>query len=372
MSNKSGTQTITTKRLLLRRFTLADAPAMYHNWATDEKTVEFLSWDIHESENLTRALIGQWIENYKSSEYYNWLIEYEGEPVGNISVVRQSKAYYGFKELGYCLGSRWWNLGLMSEAVSAVCDYLFRETETHRIVIRHAVANTGSGRVAEKCGFTFEGIEREAYINRDGRFCDIRVNSLLRHEWKRMGSKDRIVLETERLRIRPMTSDDFEAVHAYAGNSENTKYMLFGTNDEKATMDFLRMCECEWAHKEVNTFEFAIELKENGKVIGGCDISFDETEGCVGWILHRDWWNRGLITEAGKALIDYAFETLGLLRITATCDTENAASRRVMEKLGMTQEGKFRKNRYYREAWHDEYHYAILREEWEAQNAQTR
>lgn len=371
MAKETGTQTIRTPRLILRKFRTDDSPAMYRNWATDEKTIKYLSWDTHESENLTRALLSQWIENYKSSEYYNWAMEYEGEVIGSISIVRQSKDYYSFKEFGYCMGSRWWNMGLMSEAVSALVDHFFRETNTHRLVIRHAVENIGSGKVAEKSGFTREGIERGAYVTRDGQYMDIVVHSLLKSEWERMGTCDRLILETPRLRLRPMTAADFDAVHAYAGSQENTRYMLWGTNTKAETRAFLRMCERTWAQDTTDSYNFAIEDRDTGSVIGGCSIDTENGEGCLGWILHRDRWNRGITTEAGAAMMRYGFETLGLHRIYATCDTNNIGSYRVMEKLGMKREGTFRKNRFYHNTWHDEHHYAILKEEWEEQHAEA-
>jgi len=370
MTNWSGTQTIRTPRLILRRFELSDAHAMYTNWATDEKTVKFLSWDIHESENLTRALLSQWIENYKSSEYYNWAIEYEGEAIGNISVVRQSKTYYGFKELGYCLGSHWWNLGLMSEAVSAVCDYFFLETDTHRLVIRHAVDNSGSGRVAEKCGFTREGIEREAYISRDGHYCNLRVNSLLRHEWERMGTKDRVVLETERLILRPLCMDDAEDVFEYASDPEVTKYMFFGgSKDIRETKRYLKKCECKWSQKFPDEFTFALILRDTGKLIGASSITFENGTVELGWVLSRNFHKQGFAAEAGCAMIQHVFNHSDYTRIIARCDAENYGSWRVMEKLGMVREAVYRNAR---PNGHNELEYAILREEWEAQNAQAR
>lgn len=361
----TGTQTITTPRLTLRRFRLDDAAAMYRNWATDEKTVKYLSWDMHESENLTRALLRQWIENYKSSEYYNWALEYEGEVIGNISIVRKSDQYYEFMEFGYCMGSRWWNLGLMSEGVSAAAGYLFRETGINRLVIRHAAENIASGKVAEKCGFSREGIERGAYVGRDGRHMDIVVNSLLKSEWERMGTQDRLVLETERLILRPMTTEDFDDAYTYMGNEENTKFMFSGVSDEKETRHFLESCERIWAKDELNIVEFAMVDRSTSKVIGDIGLSPEDDHGYIWWILHRDYWNRGLTTEAAKEILRYGFETLGLKRIIATCDSGNIGSWRVMEKLGMEREAVYRKTR---PNGHDEYAYAILREEWETRN----
>ena len=86
-------------------------------------------------------------------------MEYEGMPIGNISVVRLSeKSEYA--ELGYCMGYAYWNKGLMPEAAKAVIDFLFSEVGGNHVGISHAVKNPASGKVAQKCGLTFAGTKR--------------------------------------------------------------------------------------------------------------------------------------------------------------------------------------------------------------------
>ncbi len=82
-------------------------------------------------------------------------------------------------------------------------------------------------------------------------------------------------------------------------------------------------------------------------------------------MLHRDHHGQGYATEAARALLGYGFEELDLHRIIATCQPENPASYRVMEKLGMRREGHFRQciDRG-QGVWWDEYFYALLKDEW--------
>jgi ribosomal-protein-alanine N-acetyltransferase len=184
-----------------------------------------------------------------------------------------------------------------------------------------------------------------------------------------------IILETRRMLLRPFSSGDFDAVHSYASSPENVKYMIWGPNNEQATKIFLAECEKKWAEEPVSEYEFAIVLKETGNVIGGCGIYLNKEryEAMLGWILHRDYWKRGLMPEAASALLGFGFGKLGLHRIYAICNAENYGSYRVMEKIGMRREAHFIKNRYGRageaEKWYDEYHYAILSEEWRKLNA---
>ncbi len=148
MITQKGTQTIRTKRLILRRFTTGDAQAMYENWANDERVTHYLTWCPHESPEATRQLLELWCAAYENPDTYNWVMEYEGTPIGNISVVRlNEKCEYA--ELGYCMGYAYWNKGFMSEAAKAVIDYLFAEIGINRVGIFHAVKNPASGRAAQ-------------------------------------------------------------------------------------------------------------------------------------------------------------------------------------------------------------------------------
>ena len=110
-------------------------------------------------------------------------------------------------------------------------------------------------------------------------------------------------------------------------------------------------------------------LKETGQLIGHMVFHpwFAPRTYEIGWVFHPGWHGRGYATEAARALLDYGFRELGLHRIIATCQPENPASYRVMEKIGMRREGHFRKCIYRGgETWWDEYFYAILAEEWGA------
>lgn len=177
-------------------------------------------------------------------------------------------------------------------------------------------------------------------------------------------------LETERLILRDLGVVDLEPMQAYAGCPENVKYMDWGPNSEEETRRFLAECE-QWQNSPTRLhYDFAIVCKQDGRMIGSCGIYLNEelNEGMLGWILHRDYWKRGYMPEAARALLAFGFEDLRLHRIYATCDADNYGSWRVMEKSAMRREGHFLKKRLRRtpkgHEWCDEYHYAMLAEEW--------
>jgi len=179
-------------------------------------------------------------------------------------------------------------------------------------------------------------------------------------------------LNTQRLILRPFVKEDFDAVHAYASDINNVRYMIWGPNGEKDTRAFIEDCLCKAEESPRLNYDFAITLKGAGRLIGGCGIYLNKegTEGMLGWILHRDYWKQGYMPEAAKALLRFGFETLKLHRVYATCNADNYGSWRVMEKCGMRREAHFRKNRFGRvgteQVWYDELHYAMLDEEWAA------
>lgn len=182
MLTHQGTQTLTTNRLILRRFREDDACQMLHNWANDMRVAEFLSWNPHGNIEDTKAIIEKWVIRTEKSDHYDWGIEIDGNLIGSINIIDFSERDE-WCELGYCIGYQYWNKGYMTEAVNAVVDYLFSKVNFHRIVIRNATDNPASGRVAEKCGFIFEGIQRGLMKDRADDFYDMEVRAILREDW---------------------------------------------------------------------------------------------------------------------------------------------------------------------------------------------
>ena len=181
--NNRGTQTIETQRLILRRFTVEDAPAMYKNWASDPEVTRYLTWPTHGSADISRAVLSDWIPRYADGAYFNWAIVWKatGRAIGNISVVTLIEDICA-AELGYCLSRAYWGRGIMPEALKAVIDYLFNSVQLNRIAACHDVNNPKSGRVMEKAGMKREGILRQAGKNNQG-ICDIALHAIIRKDW---------------------------------------------------------------------------------------------------------------------------------------------------------------------------------------------
>lgn len=147
-----GTLPLQTSRLALRRFSPADARAMFENWAGDPQVMEPAHIHPHSSVEITRQLLGLWQSQYTQPDCYRWCID--------APACRAAGAIYVFQweegdrcSVAYCLCRALWNRGYMTEALGAVADFLLNQVGCSRVECAHAADNPASGRVMEKCGF---------------------------------------------------------------------------------------------------------------------------------------------------------------------------------------------------------------------------
>ena len=184
MLTHKGTQRIETDRLILRKARKEDAQPMFRNWASDPEVTKYLTWPTYENVETAHQILDQWVREYDSPHYYQWMIVLKelGEPIGSISVVRQND-HVEEAEIGYCIGSHWWHNGIMTEALNAVIEYLFVEVGMNRIAARHDPNNPHSGGVMRKCGMKYEGTHRSCDRNNQG-ICDTAQYAILRSQWR--------------------------------------------------------------------------------------------------------------------------------------------------------------------------------------------
>lgn len=143
-------------------------------------------------------------------------------------------------------------------------------------------------------------------------------------------------IRTERLVLRPVTMGDVDSTHAYASDLENTKFMMFLPYESpEETKEAVQKAVAEWLKPEPEFCEFAIT--KDGEHIGGITLYIveDRTVGELGWVLSKHHWRHGYVSEAARAMVIYAREQWGIKRLFACCDSENAPSYHVMQRLGM-------------------------------------
>jgi [ribosomal protein S5]-alanine N-acetyltransferase len=149
------------------------------------------------------------------------------------------------------------------------------------------------------------------------------------------------VLETERLVLRPMVADDLDELMSVFGDAE----VMASFRAEPLSRDQVRSwIERNLGHQREHGFGlFAACLRDSGRLIGDCGLELMEVSGErvaeLGYDFRSDCWNRGYATEAGRAVRDYAFGTLGLPRLVSLIQPGNPASERVAQKIGLTRIG---------------------------------
>ena len=184
MINHKGTISLETERLRLRKFTEEDAEDMYNNWASDTEVTKYLTWPAHSSIEVSKKVIDMWIDNYKDMEYYQWAIELKEirQVIGTISLMNIDNNIENC-EVGYCIGRKFWNKGITTEAFSSIINFAFNQVGFERITARHHVDNSASGRVMEKCGLKYEGLLRKISRNSSGELVDCKYYSILKDEY---------------------------------------------------------------------------------------------------------------------------------------------------------------------------------------------
>ena len=174
-------------------------------------------------------------------------------------------------------------------------------------------------------------------------------------------------IETTRLWLRHFSDNDCAPFMAYRNDPEVARYQSWeGITESEARALIQEVKEIQpWTLGE--WLQIAIEFKETGMLVGDCAVKIqedDERQAEIGYTLARAYQGRGIASEAVSCVLEYAFASLGLHRVIAITDVENAPSVALLERLGLRREGHFRQNIWFKGKWGDEYLYAILREEW--------
>lgn len=150
-----------------------------------------------------------------------------------------------------------------------------------------------------------------------------------------------VVLETPRLTLREFAEEDVEAIHVYAGDPEVTRFTSWGPNTPEATAAILGGWLRDQKVSPRTECTLAIVRKEDGILIGGVGFGLtDWSKGTAnfGYVLQKAAWGKGYATEASRAVVNLAFDELGLRKLVAHCEPANAASLSVLNSLGFSQD----------------------------------
>ena len=172
-------------------------------------------------------------------------------------------------------------------------------------------------------------------------------------------------LETDRLTMRKILPSDCADMYDYSYRPETSRYLLWSPHaNPRYTKKYLSFIQS--AYRNETFYDFALVDKNSGKMIGTCGFtSFDlqNNSAEIGYVLHPDFWGKGLAREAVMRLMAFGFAELRLHRMTAKIMTENTASKRVAEKCGMRHEATYVESMLIKGAYETIDEYAILAKE---------
>jgi ribosomal-protein-alanine N-acetyltransferase len=183
MLNHCGSETIETKRLILRKFGYNDTDDMLKYWISDTDIQLMYSEPVYSTKEEVGELLKKYIDSYENKDYYRWALIHKEKNVciGQIAFfLVDNKNHFG--EIEYCVGKDFQGAGLATEAACALIDFGFEKVNFHRIQICHKEHNLASKGVIKKCGFKFEGGLRDFFFMGDT-YVTRMYYSLLKDEW---------------------------------------------------------------------------------------------------------------------------------------------------------------------------------------------
>jgi [ribosomal protein S5]-alanine N-acetyltransferase len=176
-----------------------------------------------------------------------------------------------------------------------------------------------------------------------------------------------VVLTGPRLVLREFALGDLEELYAFTSRPDMSRYQAWGPNTRGDAQEYIGRA-CAAARDEPRgAFILAVVLAATGRVVGAGDLYIRSERfrsGEIGYLIDPAYWGQGFATEVARLLLGFGFDSLHLHRIAGTCDPRNAASARVLEKIGIRYEGCMRETLLIRDGWRDSSLYSILEQEW--------
>jgi len=333
---------IETERMILRSWRETDLEDFYE-YASVDGVGQRCGWLPHESMEESRRILDMFIAERKT---FALELKENRKVIGSVGleardveldIDRNRKG----REIGYVLNKDYWGRGFMPEAVKAVIDYCFKELDFDWLTCGHFIWNDQSRRVVEKCGFRYvkDVIHHTRFGTEEPTKLYLLENTgkVIRQMSAPIDAAS-VMLETQRLYLRPVNQNDLSDIHEIAGDPEVASAAGFSVS-ENMEDSVKRMLE----YMDDNE-TLAVVLKESDKMIG--TVSLQKRDWTMypldrnlkgremGFDLNRSYWGRGLMPEAVRAVCDFCFESMDYDFLSAGHFLGNAKSQRAIEKCG--------------------------------------
>lgn len=261
-------------------------------------------------------------------------------------------------QFGMMILKSYWGFGLGKKMLQ-IQEAHAKSIGVSRIEAMVRTVNDRGITLYKRAGYTIEGTRKKAALI-DNEFVDEYFIAKILNDplenWKPQ------TLETARLILRPIELSDASAIFEYASNPAVSQYTLWEPHRTiQDSVDYIKDYVFRYYAQGVPE-PLGMALKSNPeKIIGtvGCFwVSKSAKSMELAYAIAKEHWGQGLVAEASQAVMNFCFKNFELKRIQARCKTENLASARVMEKVGMTFEGTLRSTIFHRERHWGMHYYA--------------
>jgi RimJ/RimL family protein N-acetyltransferase len=178
-------------------------------------------------------------------------------------------------------------------------------------------------------------------------------------------------LRTERLLLRRFRPGDIDRLADWQARADVARFLYWGPRSrEEAEAALAKRLTENRLEGDDDCLALAVERREDGLLLGDLSLwlrSVLHRQVEIGYVFHPDAGGHGYATEATRALIDFAFDTLEAHRVFANLDARNVPSAALLRRLNLRQEAHFRESEIFKGAWGDELVFAILADEWSSQ-----
>lgn len=166
-------------------------------------------------------------------------------------------------------------------------------------------------------------------------------------------------------RLREFQKSDGVDAFRIVGDHRVTHYLSFDSRDKAAAQAMIDGAVERARSQPRNEYYLAMTRADDDSLIGFCRLALSGVQAAkLGYAVAADHWGQGFATDAVSIMLEFAFSTLDLHRVTAAIGPDNHASQAVMKRLGFKQEGVLRDHVFTNGAWRDSILYSILKQEW--------
>lgn len=292
---------------------------------------------------------------------WSFAIRYQGTIVGRIGIFVTIPAVKEC-ELHYWLAESATGKGIVTKAARTMIDFAFQDLGMNHVLIGFAHDNIKSQKVAERLGLQYECSLREAEHSPQG-YHDLHFYGVLAADWQAQSQPIFAYPVSAKLELRLQEIRHAEQNHRFMQRYLNDFRQWFAWLNE----DYSVEDESAYLYDALSNYAIGKALNTGifyeGQLIGLVSLSINRHQGEVGYCLDSAYRGQGIMKQCLQALFRYAFDEIGLERLICKIASENTASRRLVERLGMVQEALLRDEQFVNGRYLSHYVYSLLHTE---------